>query len=71
MTDEFYFSFTHTSNDGNWQFSRNYEYGTPWDDVLKDFLDFMSGVYGYDISKKVSFSPKLEERVELVQDRFK
>lgn len=54
MSDEFYFSFTHTSDDGNWQFSKNYEYGTPWDTILKDFLDYLSGVYGYDIRSKVT-----------------
>ena len=70
MTDEFYFSFTHTSNDGNWQFSRNYEYGTPWDTILKDFLDFMSGVYGYDISKKVSFTMQGEDIAKYLQDRM-
>jgi hypothetical protein len=54
MTDEFYFAFTHTSDDGNWQFSKNYAYGTPWDTILQDFLDYLSGVYGYDLRKKVT-----------------
>lgn len=56
MIDKMYFAFSHSSQDGNWNFNREYDDGTPWDDVLKDFLDFMSGVYGYDISKKVSFT---------------
>ena len=55
MTDEFYFCFTHRSEDGNWQFSRNYEYGTPWDEVLRDFIQYLSGIYGYDISDKVKY----------------
>ena len=63
MSDEFYFSFDHQSSDGNWRFSRSYEYDTPWDTVLQDFLDYLSGVYGYDISKKVSFEG-LQAKVE-------
>lgn len=70
MTAEFYFAFTHTSDDGNWQFSRNYEYGTPWDEVLKDFLDYLSGVYGYDINKKVSFTTQGEEILDYIQERM-
>jgi len=70
MTDEFYFSFDHQSSDGNWRFSRNYEYGTPWDAVLKDFLDYLSGVYGYDISKKVAFTTQSEEILDYLQDRM-
>ena len=70
MTDEFYFSFDHQSNDGNWRFSRSYEYGTPWDTVLEDFLDYLSGVYGYDINKKVSFTMQGEDIARYLQDRM-
>lgn len=62
MSDKFFFSFVHAGNDGNWSFDRNYEYGTSWDVVLQDFLQYLSGIYGYDISQKVSYET-LEERV--------
>ena len=55
MSDEMNFSYTHNSIDGDWMFSTEYEYGTPWDTVLTDFISFLSGVYGYDIHKRVSF----------------
>ena len=55
MSDNFYFTFTHNSDDGNWEFSKNYPYGTSWDTVLTDFLSFMSGVYGYNIAEKVNY----------------
>lgn len=70
MNDTFYFSFDHQSSDGNWRFSRNYEYGTPWDEVLKDFIDYLSGVYGYDINKKVSFITQGEEILDYIQERM-
>ena len=56
MNDEtFYFSFSHQSSDGTWHFNKTYEYGTTWPTVLTHFLNFLSGVYGYNINGKVDY----------------
>ena len=55
--------------DGNWSFSKTYDDATPWDTVLTDFLQFLSGVYGYDIRDKVSFET-LEEKTERLSSMF-
>ena len=31
----------------------SYEYATSWNDILSDFINFLSCVYGYDIRNKV------------------
>lgn len=54
--DKMFFDFTHSSEDGNWTFTKNYDYGTKWSTVLTDFLSFMSGVYGYNLHEKVNYS---------------
>ena len=61
------FGFTHNSSDGDWSFDNYYEDGTPWPVILRDFLSFLSGVYGYDIHKKVEYET-LEERLERIQE---
>ena len=53
--DSLFFSFSHHSDDGNWNFDKNYPYGTPWSTVLTDFLSFLSGVYGYNVSERVEY----------------
>ena len=57
MTDDnMFFSFTHSSEDGNWDFTKTYDYGTKWSTVLTDFLSFMSGVYGYNLHEQVDYN---------------
>ena len=59
MTDDkMFFSFIHSSEDGNWDFNKTYDYGTTRDEVLTDFLSFMSGVYGYALHQAVSYKNK-------------
>ena len=55
MNDKMFFDFTHSSEDGNWTFNKNYDYGTQWSTVLTDFLNFLSGIYGYSIHNKVEY----------------
>ena len=53
MIDDNHFSYQYSDDDRSWSFNRKYELGTPWDEVLKDYIDFLSSVYGYDIRSKV------------------
>ena len=48
-------TFTYQQKDeyGDWLCTRFYPEGSPWDVVLKDYITFLSSVYGYDISEKV------------------
>mgnify|MGYP003353081267 CR=1 FL=1 len=69
MNAEMNFNYTHTSIDGDWMFSKEYEYGTPWDTILTDFLSFLSGIYGYDIKSKVEFET-LEDKVNRLNEHF-
>jgi hypothetical protein len=51
--NSFGFTYNQNSEYGNWCFNRSYPEGTPWNEVLRDYLTFLSSVYGYDISEKV------------------
>jgi hypothetical protein len=51
--NSFDFTYNQNSEYGNWCFNRSYPEGTPWNEVLRDYLTFLSSVYGYDISEKV------------------
>ena len=65
--DTMRFNFSHTSPDGDWSFDNYYEYGTPWDKVLTDFINFLSAAYGYDIRRYVEikdFDVRLKEWTE-------
>lgn len=53
--DKMFFSFIHSSEDGNWDFNKSYDYGTKWSTVFTDFLSFMSGVYGYNLHEQVDY----------------
>jgi len=71
MNDEMNFRYSHESIDGEWIFSKDYEYGVSWDEVLRDFISFLSGIYGYDIKSKVSFetlNDKLDRINKLLGD---
>ena len=41
-----------------------YEAGARWDDLLVDFVSFLSGIYGYDISKKIQIEGNFWEKFE-------
>ena len=62
------FSFSHNSPDGDWSFDNYYEYGIPWDNVLKDFINFLSAAYGYDIRNQVKFETTEEKLDRLVKE---
>lgn len=47
------YAFSFTDCDGKqYVFGVNQE-GTPWPEVLNDFVNFISNVYGYDIKKSI------------------
>ena len=69
MNDDNYFSYQYSDDERNLSFHRKYEFDTPWDEVLKDYIDFLSFVYGYDIRDKVSFET-LEEKTERLSSMF-
>lgn len=41
----------------------------PWDTVLDSFLEFLGGVYGYNIKEQVRVMD-FEERLEMVKERY-
>jgi hypothetical protein len=49
-----YFTFSCTDEDGsNKSLSKSYEEGVMWTEVLNDFVDYLSYVYGYNLKDKV------------------
>ena len=48
-----YFTFSCTDEDGSKSLSKSYEEGVMWSEVLNDFVDYLSYVYGYNIKDKV------------------
>lgn len=42
-----------------------YDDAITWDAVLRDFIDFLSGIYGYDIGNSVKFET-FEEKLERI-----
>jgi len=69
MTNHCYYTFTYTSSEGettsfplmhneikNCTFSDE----TPWPVILREFANFLSGIYGYNITEKVIVNDKLE-----------
>jgi len=48
-----YYTFSYTNEDGSKSLNKVYEEGVMWSEVLNDFVDYLSYVYGYDIKDKV------------------
>jgi hypothetical protein len=48
-----YYTFSYTNEDGSKSLNKVYEEGVMWTEVLNDFVDYLSFVYGYDIKDKV------------------
>jgi hypothetical protein len=48
-----YYAFSYLNEDSAKSFSKSYEEGVMWTEVLNDFVDYLSFVYGYDIKDKV------------------
>lgn len=48
---------------------RNLTYDSfiPWSVVLRDFINFLSGIYGYDIGESVKFTT-FEERLDRIRE---
>ena len=44
-----------------------YDSAITWDVVVSDFLNFLSGIYGYDISKQVQFE-SFDEKVDRIRE---
>lgn len=55
-----YLSFNFTDNYTGQHASSSYQYEecTPWDNLLNDFVSFLSGVYGYDIHQYVKITDR-------------
>lgn len=58
MTDKYedfnhYYTFTYANEDGSKSVHKVYDEGVMWSEVLNDFVDYLSFVYGYDIKEKV------------------
>lgn len=57
VSDKFrdYYTFTYREEDDdrNIHVRRSFEDATTWPVVLQEFLNFLNGVYGYDVSSKV------------------
>lgn len=51
--NHFSFSFVNPEDDRRITVDRSFEYDVTWPSVLQEFVDFLSGVYGYDISRKI------------------
>lgn len=45
------------------QVTHDFDVDCTWDTVLRQFIQFLSGVYGYDISESVSYET-LEEKLD-------
>jgi hypothetical protein len=45
--------FQYTNEDTSKSVSKIYDEGVMWSEVLNDFVDYLSYVYGYDIKEKV------------------
>jgi hypothetical protein len=45
--------FQYTNEDTSKSVSKIYDEGVMWSEVLNDFVDYLSFVYGYDIKEKV------------------
>lgn len=51
--DFYTFTYRELDDDRNIQVRRSFEDGSTWPVVLQEFLNFLNGVYGYDVSSKV------------------
>lgn len=49
------YSHSDTASDKYYSFSGSYDFGTTWMELLEDYINFLSGIYGYDIREKVEF----------------
>jgi hypothetical protein len=47
------YTFSYTNEDTSKTSFKSYEEGVMWSEVLNDFVDYLSYVYGYDIKDKV------------------
>lgn len=53
--------------DDNMMRNVTYDDTITWDCVLRDFINFLSGIYGYDIGESVKFST-FEERLNRIRE---
>jgi hypothetical protein len=71
---EFYVSYHEAGS--SWSTTKTYpDDHTTWKELLHDFLKFLDGAYGYDISGQVTIEPAVETRrmsqMDLFDDDFK
>lgn len=57
-------SYTNTESRQCSTFTRGFDTDwVSWDDLLTDFINFLSGIYGYDIREQVQIKPTYEEMI--------
>lgn len=49
----FTFSYENYEDDRRITVNRSFPSDSPWHGVLQEFVDFLSGIYGYDVSDRV------------------
>lgn len=46
-----------------------YDDSITWDAILRDFIDFLSGIYGYDIGDQVKFR-SLSQKIQELEEEY-